>query len=586
MKKWNKMVILIGALIVISLLATVLVVISLCKRPTSGEAEKPADVTQFFENAYIISCKEESMELLYDGEVHSFTANLDAPYEGIADVHVTNDVVDSVVAKENYISGTILAFREDEVKIEGYDWAKKSSNFKLYRDYDGQIESVDAGKMVYGATKLDYCVADNVVCAAVQRTKTTTDEIRVVIKNDAEGSVCYPNLYLFSKERMYANNEALPEGKTLDVAGYMREHDLDELEVTADGMIARTDENGQKIGNYFEGRFWITPYDYTQGIDGGLVLVNILPIEDYVRYVLPSEMPASFGFEALKAQAVCARTYAYAQMQNGQYAAYGANLDDSTMYQVYNEAGTWELTDQAAAETAGEVVACNGDLITCYYFSTTPGTTDDMEVWDTEAVPYLSKHNFTSLDLDLSDRGNLEQFLDTKNLACYDDASPFYRWTAELYFDDDHLEAASDEAYGQLKSFRITKRTTSGYTCGMELVYEKGTVTLTKELEVRRFLGKYLTKVTLMDGSERTNFTLIPCSFFVMQGYGDEITVKNLDKKNPVVTLQGGGFGHGLGLSQYGANAMSAAGMDYKSIVKAYYHDVDVVDEKSLDVWK
>lgn len=589
MKKWNKMAILIAAVILISVILTILVVVNLLHKQASGKAnnasEIPQDVELYFENAYIISCEEDAISVLYDGETYSFSGVLNEPYIGIADVHVLNDVVDSVVAKENYISGTILGYRDGEVKIEGYDWAEKSPNFKIYKDYDGVIESVDANRLVYGATKLEYCVADNVVCAAVQRTRTTTDEIRVVIKNDEGNTVLYPELYLYSKERWYANGEELPAEKTLDVVAYMRERNLEELEVTSEGMIARTDENGKRKGNYFEGRFVVTPYDYTEGLDGGVVLVNILPIEDYLRYVLPSEMPASFDFEALKAQAVCARTYAYSQMQNGQYAAYGANLDDSTMYQVYNEAGTRELTDLAVEETRGQVVACNGDLITCYYFSTTPGTTDDMEVWDSENVPYLTKHNFTDLRTDLSDRDNLEEFLKAEDLACYDDISPFYRWNATLSFDSEKLKEAQDPEYGKLKSFQITKRTTSGYVCGLTATYENETVQMTKELEIRRFLGKYLTGVTLMDGSERTNFTLIPCAFFIIDGYGDNIVVKDLDKKNPTITLCGGGFGHGLGMSQYGANAMAKAGMDYQSIIKAYYSNVEIVDEKSLDVW-
>lgn len=589
MKRWNKMAILIAAVIVISVSLTIIVVMNFIHKQTSGKADNaseiPQDVELYFENAYIISCQEDAISVLYDGETYSFSCVLNEPYTGIADVHVLNDVVDSVVAKENYISGTILGYRDGEVKIEGYDWAKKSPNFKIYRDYDGVIESVDANRLVYGATKLEYCVADNVVCAAVQRTRTTTDEIRVVIKNDEDNTVLYPELYLYSKERWFANKEELPAEETLDVVSYMREHNLEELEVTSEGMIARTDENGKRKGNYFEGRFVISPYDYSEGIDGGVVLVNILPIEDYLRYVLPSEMPASFDFEALKAQAVCARTYAYSQMQNGQYAAYGANLDDSTMYQVYNEAGTRELTDLAVEETRGQVVACNGDLITCYYFSTTPGTTDDMEVWDSESVPYLTKHNFTDLQLNLSDRKNMEEFLKTEDLACYDDISPFYRWSATLCFDSEKLEEAKDPEYGKLKSFQITKRTDAGYACGLTATYENGTVQMTKELEIRRFLGKYLTKITLMDGSERTNFTLIPCAFFIIDGYGDNIVVKDLDKKNPTITLCGGGFGHGLGMSQYGANAMAKAGMDYRSIIKAYYSSVEIVDEKSLDVW-
>ena len=72
--------------------------------------------------------------------------------------------------------------------------------------------------------------------------------------------------------------------------------------------------------------------DFPEG-KKGYVLINEIPMEDYIRYVLPSEMPLSFSYEALKAQAVCARTFTYGQMKNDTYARYGANLDDSIAYQ-------------------------------------------------------------------------------------------------------------------------------------------------------------------------------------------------------------------------------------------------------------
>lgn len=64
--------------------------------------------------------------------------------------------------------------------------------------------------------------------------------------------------------------------------------------------------------------------------DDGLVLVNELYLEDYLKHVVPSEMPVSYEKEALKAQAVCARTYAYRQIQGNSYKEYGAHVDDST----------------------------------------------------------------------------------------------------------------------------------------------------------------------------------------------------------------------------------------------------------------
>ena len=70
--------------------------------------------------------------------------------------------------------------------------------------------------------------------------------------------------------------------------------------------------------------------------DEGLVIINEVPIEEYLYAVVPSEMPVRFGVEALKVQAVCARSYAYKQLMNNSYGKYGAHVDDSVNFQVYN----------------------------------------------------------------------------------------------------------------------------------------------------------------------------------------------------------------------------------------------------------
>ena len=88
----------------------------------------------------------------------------------------------------------------------------------------------------------------------------------------------------------------------------------------------------------------------------GWVIVNEVPLEEYLRFVVPSEMPASYALEALKAQAVCARTYAVWQMQEYAYPEYEAHVDDSTSYQVYHKIDSQNSTDQAVEETAGQIL--------------------------------------------------------------------------------------------------------------------------------------------------------------------------------------------------------------------------------------
>jgi stage II sporulation protein D len=128
-----------------------------------------------------------------------------------------------------------------------------------------------------------------------------------------------------------------------------------------------------------------------RGTPNGVVLVNVLNLEDYLKSVVPSEMnPDQFnGLEALKAQAVAARTYAVKNM--GQYRDYGYDLVDTPRSQFYSGMGAEHaLSTKAVEETRGEVVLYKGELINALYMSTCGGRTEDVEnVFPGPPCPYL-----------------------------------------------------------------------------------------------------------------------------------------------------------------------------------------------------
>lgn len=122
--------------------------------------------------------------------------------------------------------------------------------------------------------------------------------------------------------------------------------------------------------------------------------MNSVPFETYLTAVVPSEMPSTYEKEALKAQAVCARSYAYIQLMRADLAAFGAHINDSTSYQVYNKVEAGEVSRQAVEETKHEVMTYADEVIEAYYFSTSMGYTDTAEVWNPEEMEnygYLKK---------------------------------------------------------------------------------------------------------------------------------------------------------------------------------------------------
>lgn len=136
--------------------------------------------------------------------------------------------------------------------------------------------------------------------------------------------------------------------------------------------------NGLKTKNpLYYGSFTVRPYEKNR-----MLLINRVSLEDYLKGVVPSEMPQSFGLEALKAQAISSRTYAVNAVLGDKYKKYGVNLVDSTASQVYNNLDEGEITNRAIKETRGKILTHNGKPITTYFYSTSSGhSAVPGEVW-------------------------------------------------------------------------------------------------------------------------------------------------------------------------------------------------------------
>lgn len=117
-----------------------------------------------------------------------------------------------------------------------------------------------------------------------------------------------------------------------------------------DGKIYLCNGNGTAVSNGYAGTIEV------RSTENGYTVVNELPLEEYLYAVVPSEMPSSFSPEALKTQAVCARSYVYMQLMRADLAAYGAHINDSTSYQVYNKVEKTKESVAAVDATCGQVL--------------------------------------------------------------------------------------------------------------------------------------------------------------------------------------------------------------------------------------
>ncbi|MEY8509350.1 SpoIID/LytB domain-containing protein [Lachnospiraceae bacterium 42-17] len=283
----------------------------------------------------------------------------------------------------------------------------------------------------------------------------------------------------------------------------------------------------------------------------GIVIINELPVESYLCGVVPSEMPCTYELEALKAQAVCARSYVYRHMQSYAYPEYEAHVNDSTTYQVYGDSAPADTTAQAVKETEGQVVKYNGSIVTTYYYSTSCGRTTGVQAWGT--APGGENAYLESVEVK-GEAGDYE-----KNL-------PWYRWEAYVPIQtlSNLVGLNTGIDVGTLESIDITETGPGGVALKIEARGDKGTVSVETENKIRRALGGQGYTIKKQDGTEVQSSALLPSAFFTIEKSGD------------IFAIKGGGFGHGIGMSQNGANEMAKNGKDYKEILTLFFQGVTV----------
>lgn len=282
----------------------------------------------------------------------------------------------------------------------------------------------------------------------------------------------------------------------------------------------------------------------------GIVIINQLPVESYLCRVVPSEMPSDYELEALKAQAVCARSFAFRQMESYAYPEYEAHVNDSTDFQVYGNSKPQEASTKAVAETGGETVQYGGNIVTTYYYSTSCGNTTSVEAWGTQ--PSDSNAYLKSVEVAGKD-GDYEKEL------------PWYKWKAEAPVQtvEESISRFTGKDIGTLHTVEVTGRGPGDVAIQITATGDKGSVTVETENKIRTALaGDY--EIERQDGSKSKCSRLLPSAFIT------------IEKSGNTFVISGGGFGHGIGMSQNGANQMAKQGKNYREILKLFYQGVTI----------
>ncbi len=261
-------------------------------------------------------------------------------------------------------------------------------------------------------------------------------------------------------------------------------------------------------------------------------VVESLPLEEYVIGVVSSEMPADFEKEALKAQALTARTYIVKRlmMSQGNDLPKDADVGDTEFYQVYKSKEElkkgwgsdydWKIAkvEEAVKDTAGQILTYEGNPIDATFFSTSNGFTENSEAIWSNSLPYLKSVE-----------------------SPWDKKSP--KFNGKKVIPISEFEK------------KLGVQVPSGGEIGKVVERTKGNRVGAVDINGKKISGKKI----------RESLGLMSTDF-------------NWERKGKNIIVNTRGYGHGVGMSQYGANGMAQEGKPYSEIVQYYYQGVEIAD--------
>jgi stage II sporulation protein D len=325
---------------------------------------------------------------------------------------------------------------------------------------------------------------------------------------------------------------------------------------------------------------------------GRVNLVNVLELEDYVPGVVVNESIASFHIEALKAQATAARGYAVANVGRWSALGYPFDLVDSSSSQVYRGYLSEHANAVLASEgTRGLVASYQGRIITAFYSSSFGGHSDSVhwifnsptsQLPGTNVTPYLTGiYDGEPPSPDLSDPGAHQAFWSDIQLQTYDSCvrvnNRFSRWriavtaaSIKARLPSRHVVISGDTT-GSVTGVQVQQRMAgSGRIAAARVFLTTGIVEVRGWDNLRRVLGApTATTPGICPGSPIA-------AGFVLTNPSLLEAFTNPDGSFGGVIASGGGWGHNVGLSQYGAHGRGRAGQGFVEILKAYYTGVDI----------
>lgn len=532
-------------------------------------------------------------------------------YEDIADLLIEKEGITDVKVYNDKLNAKLLSINDGKIELEGVGSFPYTEDIQVYKLF-GEQKQYTLSDLKIGYEFTDFVRNENgEIVAALVKEEGYLDKIRVLVKTTGFASAYHEDItFLCDTDMEWRSgdkNGIIAAGDEISIdknSDYFRENRIvfKPLALSAKTSISSISRS-QGIPSY-RGNIEI------ERCTEGLLLINELPLDEYLYCVVPSEMPSSYPLEALKAQAVSARTYAYTHMNTSRLQSYGAHVDDSAAFQVYNNIVENDSTTRAVRETEGVIVCEDGNPVTTYFYSTSCGYGTDLTAWAVKNDSYLkagkigwNESKNTTADTDFT------TFIKNKDTTCYEAEEAYYRWKYETDLDERLLTETLQKRYeanphqiltltkdgfvqkeiediGKIQAMEVLKRAEGGAVTELRIDAQRATIKVISEKNVRYVLANESTSLRLGDNYTKEGAVngMLPSAFLVIEpvysagAESDEIKeagVKEIDRDNAGTitgyTIWGGGFGHGIGMSQNGAKQMALRGKNYRDILQFFY---------------
>ncbi len=570
---------------------------------------KVEDYTPTIKNNYITSYNENEITIFVGGVERSYLVK-DGEKKDltglICDIKVDNGVAKNISIYTKNVQDTILKFDEKEIEFKNIGFYTFDEDFKVYDETNEFVKWKHLKDMTVGTDKVKFIVKKDKLIAGIINKKVLPTKIRVVLNNSD-----YNNLYHDKVVLTSSNSFKIVNGEDEKTYNSYDKITIDESYFNSNRIYV-IPENTIEISNIK--RNWSNQSPKYSGVleiektDKGFIIVNEIEMEQYLYAVVPSEMPSSYGVETSKIQAITARSYAYNQYYQNRYRKYGGHVDDSVSSQVYNNIPPNDISIEAVNSTNGKCITYNGKVVSANFFSTSAGVTANSgEVWAKSKYlfPTYTENYLTSVPQyknadfgDLSKEENAYKFFKSVNVDSYENSYPWFRWNVKM--DSEEISTSinnniekrynitpytiltlqQDNTYksepitniGLVTNIEVLKRGKGGNIMELKVVGTNKTIKILTEYNIRYLIKPYQfvknkgnITLTRNDNSKINNYSLMPSAFYVMD--------INYDENGNLIDVifSGGGNGHGVGLSQNGANEMVKNNYSIEDIISHYY---------------